>query len=66
MHQVTTVNGKVLETQKTTFVKQLKLGKVTLLCHYQLSTGCTKAFADKPDSSQLTATLSNCEFVSIL
>uniref|UniRef100_A0A3B4YX17 Ubiquitin carboxyl-terminal hydrolase n=3 Tax=Seriola lalandi dorsalis TaxID=1841481 RepID=A0A3B4YX17_SERLL len=28
LHQVTTVNGQVLESQRTTFVKQLKLGKL--------------------------------------
>lgn len=40
LQQGTIVNGQVLESQRTTFVKQLKLGKVTLCCscRYQLST----------------------------
>lgn len=35
LQQVTTVNGPVLESQRTTFVKQLKLGKVTVARHHQ-------------------------------
>lgn len=34
LHQVTTVNGQGLESQRTTFVKQLKLGKVRFYMYH--------------------------------
>ncbi|TKS78718.1 Ubiquitin carboxyl-terminal hydrolase 30 [Collichthys lucidus] len=53
LQRATTVNGPVLESQRTTFVKQLKLGKVTVARHHQRDIHTVSVFSNVSSLCQL-------------